>query len=382
MQKALLFLLVLLPASLSLIGCGLIAPDKTSDEDKEKMEFAEKRRQAAAYYDGGQYIRAASQFKLALDIRPEHFMTQLGYAYSLTGTRFAPNIKLSIQFMKEEIGKRDSDKEEVRRIYGLAEAHRLLAMFHRRRATQRESKGLLDEAAKDTAEQMRHARLGVDAYDYVLVIDKRMVAQNIGTPYRVSATLAPLAHIGISVCSIMLGDRQNQAPIARAVKEINQYATTAAIARKYWETRREKTMDLDPLKSAIDGVSSQMATVDERKIYEQKIKNTVEKEAIVRQALVETYMYLERFDDAIAECTRILELDSSRAQSYFYRARCYALMDPPKWASALENMKSFQSHQNLNAYTEEVIRVNQLIRQYEKALRKQKREDDLDLDAG
>ena len=46
------------------------------------------------------------------------------------------------------------------------------------------------------------------------------------------------------------------------------------------------------------------------------------------------------------------------------------------------NMKSFQKHQDLTAYTQEVIRVNQLIRQYEAALRKQKREAELEAGAG
>ena len=66
----------------ALVGCGSIFAGKTGKSDKEMVEFAETKQRAATFYDGGDYYRAAAQFKKALEMRPDDVMTQLGYAYS------------------------------------------------------------------------------------------------------------------------------------------------------------------------------------------------------------------------------------------------------------------------------------------------------------
>ncbi|MEM8884702.1 MAG: hypothetical protein AAGD14_11580 [Planctomycetota bacterium] len=379
MLRSRLFLLL---APVLLVGCGLITPSKTSEEDQELQEFAERRQEAATYYDGGEFIRAAAQYKKALELRPEHFMTQLGYAYSLTNTRFAPNIVLAIDFLNKTITVQTDDSKEAKRVYGLAEAYRLLAMYHRRRAEERENRGLLDEAEEDRVEGIKFAQSGVEAYERILVIDRRLESRNISGPIRASASLAPLAHIGIAVCCIILGDKDNQGPLDRAVHEVNQYATIAARAREFWETRRERMMQIDPLQSAVDGPGKQLASVEERARYDEMIQNTVEKEAIVRQGLVETYMYLGRFEDGVRESSKILELDNSRDDALFFRARCYALMEPPNYERALVDMREYRSRQDLTRLTQKVIRINQLISTYETRLREQKREKELSEAAG
>jgi len=369
---------LLLLFGLALAGCGLLTPSKTSDEELETQEWAEARQRAATYYDGGEFVRAAAQYKKALDIKPYHYMTQLGYAYSLTNTRYAPNIVLALKYFSETIGRQHDENKEVKRVFGMGEAHRLLAMFHRRRAREREDKGLIDESKTDRAEANGYAKKGIEAYEQVLVIDKRLEAKSIAAPLRASASLAQMARIGIAVCCIVLGDRENQALIERAVHEINEYADTAAKAREFWTKQRKKTMEIDPLNTMVDSGSEQMQTVEQRRRYDELITGTVEKEAIVRQALVETYMYLERFDTAIRECTRILELDESKSQALFLRARCYALQEPPQYERALEDLREYRSRQDLTRLTQEVIRINQLIKMYEKRLERQRKERELE----
>ncbi|MGH7163836.1 MAG: hypothetical protein ACREID_10170, partial [Planctomycetota bacterium] len=75
---------VLLP--LACAACHGQLGQRTSQEDKDLNNFAEARTRAATYYDGGDYVRAAAQYKKALDFRPNHDATRLGYAYSLIGT--------------------------------------------------------------------------------------------------------------------------------------------------------------------------------------------------------------------------------------------------------------------------------------------------------
>jgi len=373
---------VLLLFVLAATGCGLITPSKTSQEDRELQEFAEARQRAATYYDGGEYVRSAAQYKKALDLRPHHYMTQLGYAYSLVSTRYAPNIVLALKFYEETMGRQFDDVKEVKRVYGMAEAYRLLAMFHRRRAREREDKGIIDEARADVAEANEYAKKGVAAYEEVIRIDERLMSRNIAGQYRASASLAPMARIGIAVCCIILGSRENQQPIERAVEEVNQYAEIAAKAREYWKIQRRKVMEVDPLDSMVEAGTEEMQSVEQRARYDERIKSTVEKEALVRQALVETYMFLDRFDEAIAECGRILELDPEQSQALFFRARCYTLLKPPQYERALKDMREYRSKQDLTRLTQEVIKINQLIKMYEAKLRDEQREKELERGEG
>ena len=212
------------------------------------------------------------------------------------------------------------------------------------------------------------------------MIDKKLESKSISAPFRASASLVPMARIGIAHCCIMLSDRDNQAPIERAVEEVNLYAQTAANARKWWTQQRKKVMEVDPLDSMLEDGSEQIQSVDQRRRYDEKIKATVEKEALARNALVITFMNIERYEDAIRECSNMIELDDNQSQALFYRARCYALLDPPQYERALEDMREYRARQDITRLTQEVIRINQLIQQYESRLREQKR--DKELDAG
>jgi tetratricopeptide (TPR) repeat protein len=371
--------------STALLGCGLIFPSKTGEEDTEMVKFAEARQRGAIYYDGGDYIRAAAQYKKALDIKPGHVMTQLGYAYSLKNTEYPPNLNQALKVLTQELGEQPDHSLEVKRTYGIADCYRNLAVYFRRRAEQREGKGLLQQAAEDRKLSIENAQKGIAQYEKVFALDQKLAARHIAAPFRASASLKPMAHLGIGVCCIVLGDRKNPAPLERAVEEINSYAQTAANARTFWEKQRGKIMETDPMADAqIPNMGEMLGGAEERARFDERIKSTITKEALVRQALVETYMYLERFNDAIEQCTRIIELNEAQSQgnAYFFRARAYALLKPPQYERAIEDMTEFRKRQDLTRLTQEVIRVNQLIKTYERKLREQKKQEEADRDAG
>ena len=362
-----------------LIGCGLIFPAKTEDADKEKVKWAEHRQRAAQYYDGGDFIRAAAQYKKALNIKPNHIMTQLGYAYSLKNTKHVPNVMLAIQVFNDEISQQSNLDREVKRIYGSADCYRMLAVQFRRRADSRENKGLLKQAGEDRVFSAQYANDGIVGFERVLAIDHEMEARQITAPFRASASLAPLAHLGIGVCCIVLGDRKNQAPLDRALEEINVYAQTAANARTWWEKERKKMIETEPMADAqIPSAGEALGGVEDRRRYDERIKSTIRKEALVRQALVQTYMYLERYPDAIDQCTRVVELDDTAPDALYYRARAYALLKPPQYERAIEDMKEYRTRQDLSRLTQKVIQINKLIRSYERKLHEQKKQAEAD----
>ena len=132
-------------------------------------------------------------------------------------------------------------------------------------------------------------------------------------------------------------------------------------------------MDFDPANGTVQRTPTGSANAEDGRQYDQRLINAVKREALVRQALVETYMVLDRFDDAAKECSNILRLDNSRAQALFYRARCFALMTPPNWERALKDMKAFQTRQGGNVPANEAIRVSKLIGRYEAELKTTKR---------
>ena len=100
---------------------------QTTDEDQELNNFAEARVRAATYFDGRDFERAAEQYKKALEYRPKHVPTRLGYAYSLMWTE-KPNKLETAQQEFEEMGTVRNPKLEVKRIYGLAMTYRALAV--------------------------------------------------------------------------------------------------------------------------------------------------------------------------------------------------------------------------------------------------------------
>ncbi len=61
---------------------GLFAP-RTTPEEQDLTSFGEFRQRAATYYDSGDFHRSRVQYEKALELRPNHEATRLGYAYSL-----------------------------------------------------------------------------------------------------------------------------------------------------------------------------------------------------------------------------------------------------------------------------------------------------------
>jgi len=363
------------------VGCGSIFAGKTGKSDKEMVEFAETKQRAATFYDGGDYYRAAAQFKKALEMRPDDVMTQLGYAYSLKNTEFPPNLILAIdQFNK--VKKQKDLTKEVKRVYGLADAFRTLAIYFRRRAEANSNKGLLDQAEEDRKTSIQHANDAILQYERVLAIDHEMETRQAAGQFRASASLAPMSHLNIGVCCIVLGDRKNQAPLERAVEEVEIYAQVAANARTFWEKQREKLMETDPMADAqLPSLGEAMGGVESRRRYDERIRSTVTKEILARQALIETYLYLERLDDAIEQCTKIIELDDSEPTAFFFRARSYTMLDPPQYERAIEDMKEGQKRQDSSRLTQDVVKVNQILRTYERKLEEQKKQAKADAEA-
>ena len=193
-----------------------------------------------------------------------------------------------------------------------------------------------------------------------------------------------MSHLGIGICCIVLGDRQNQAPLERALDEINMYAQIASAARKWWEKERERKIEIDPMAELqTPNMGQQLSSAEDRALYDERIKSTVAKEALVRQALVETYLYLERYHDAIEQCTMIVELDDSEPTAFFFRAQSYVLLRPPQYERAIEDLKEGQKRQDTSRLTQDVVKINQLIRSYERRLEEQKIEEEAErLSAG
>ena len=365
---------LLLLSCAALAGCGSIFAGKTAQSDKEMVEFAETKQRAATFYDGGDYYRAAAQFKKALEMRPDDVMTQLGYAYALKNTEFPPNLKLAASEFNKIKKQKDLSKE-VKRIFGLADTFRTLAIYYRRRTEENSNKGLLDQAQEDRKLSIARANDAILKYERVLAIDHEMETRVAAGQFRASASLAPMAHLGIGICCIVLGDRKDQAPLERAVDEINIYAQIAANARTYWEKQRDKLMETDPMADAqLPSMGEQLGGVESRRRYDERIRSTVTKEVLVRQALVETYLYLERLEDAINQCTKIIELDDSEPTAFFFRARAYTMLKPPQFERAIEDMKEGQKRQDSSRLTQDVVKVNQLIRTYERKLEEQKKQ--------
>jgi tetratricopeptide (TPR) repeat protein len=173
--------------SILLGGCHGWLGGRTTEEDQEINEFAEARQRAATYYEGRDYSRAAAQFKKALDIRPDHYSTKLGYAYSLMYTKEPANlVEAENQF--NEIGVRKDKTEEVKRIYGLALTHRTLATRFDGQARYHDRKGMLEWRDKDIYNSRKHAREGIKLFKQVLDSDTALAKAQDAAPRRVSAS--------------------------------------------------------------------------------------------------------------------------------------------------------------------------------------------------
>lgn len=351
-------------------GCHGFFGGRTTEEDQALNNFAEARQRAATYYDGGDYVRAATQYAKALEYKPDHFATRLGYAWSLMATDI-PSSLVRAQEEFRDMGARKDPKEEVKRVQGLGLTYRALALHYSHRAKKHEDDGRLDLSREDQVKARDYAHKGIEQFEKVLKIDEEFAAANVAAPNRVSASLAPDAQLGIAHCEIVLGDRGRPEHLERAEKLINEFARTAANARRFWEQRRERLLVTDVMREPELGAAGpKTLDADQRKRYEERIARTVREEVAARTILVTTYHYLKRFQAAVDECTRILELDAEQDEIYYMRARAYEYLQPPDYAAALADMKEYRRRQKYDSLTEKLVYINQYIKRYEEAIAK------------
>jgi len=371
---------------LLLAACHGLFGDRTDEGDKEIASFAEARQRAATYYDGADYVRATAQYQEALKIRPEHFMCRLGLAYSLMFTN-QPSTLLDAEKEFIEIGERRDPKEEVKRVYGLGLTYRTLAVHYDHRSRLREDKGQVKGAAEDKALSKEYAQKGIVQLKRVMEIDvllqqaqdaeaKRLKLADPAalTPYRVSASLTPNAHIGIANCEILLMDPSRpdelDGHVERARENLHHYAEIAANARKFWELERERLLVVDPMQEQVQGAAVDEAT---KKRYEENIAGTIRKEVAVRRVLFETLVNVNRFPEAITEANVILTIDPDVDILYRERARAYLFLQPPDRRAALRDLREYRARLPVGRLTDEMVEVNRAIRQLEKEIEKEPR---------
>ncbi|MHC4549215.1 MAG: hypothetical protein ACYTEZ_10600 [Planctomycetota bacterium] len=360
----------------SLAACHGFFGNRTTDADQELNNFAEARQRAATYYDGGDYLRAAAQYEKALGFKPNHLPTKMGLAFSLMfANRPSSLTRAEIWFNK--IGTLRDPRQEVKRIYGLALTHRSLAVHYGRRARLREDQGRIKLAADDIAGARRHAREGIVLFKKVMEFDARLAKKQAIGPMRVSASLEPDAHIGIAHCEILLiepdptKETELRGHLEAAEHHLAAYGRITRNARRFWEKRREALLVTDPLKDDRPP-GARIMDPEMIKRYEERIANTVQHEVAVRQALMETLLYVNRYPEAIKEGTKILDLDPAADDILILRGNAYAFLQPPDYRAALRDLKAYRKRQDLSQLTDNMVRLNRRIRRYEAALAKQK----------
>ena len=359
----------------ALAACHGFFGGRTTEEDLALNSFAESRQRAATYYDGGDYDRAAVQYEKALEFKPKHLPTQMGLAYSLLKTDSPRNlIRAKNEF--DAMGHQRKDKEEVKRVFGLAMTYRSLATHYARRAVGRDRRGKMRQAAEDFASTRQYAREGIVYFKKVMDFDVAMAKKQGSAPTRMTASLTPDAHVGIAHCEILLIEREvgNETELTghleTAESHLQEFARVARNARKFWEKRRERLLVTDPLReeNAAGSATLDPALIDR---YEQRIANTVRQEVAVRRIMMNTLAYLNRFDQAVAEADRILELDPAQDDVLIMRASAHAYMR--NYRLALRDLRAYRKKQNLSQLTDDLVRLNRRIREYEAELAKQER---------
>jgi hypothetical protein len=378
---------VLLPLLVALTACHGFFGDRTDEEDVELSSFAEARQRAATFYDGGDYVRAAAQYREALKLRENHFATHLGLSYSLMYTN-QPSTLLEAEKEFLAIGERRDPKEEVKRVFGLGLTYRSLASHHQRRSRLRDQKGQVKGSAEDAAAAIDYAQKGLDYLKKVMDLDlvlaneqaeeakrKKLPDAAALEPFRVTASLTPDAHLGMAHCEILLMDPSRPdelaGHVASAREHLTTYATIAANARKFWELQREQRLVIDPLNDQPQTASMDAVT---KQRYEQRIANTIKQEVYVRRVLLETLLFANLFPDAIQEANTILELDPQLDEVVRTRARAYLFLTPPDYRAALRDLKDYRSRLPMDRLTDELVQINREIRKLESEIEKASKE--------
>jgi tetratricopeptide (TPR) repeat protein len=354
----------------TLAACAIFGK-KTTEQEKQQQEFAEARQTAATYYDGGDFLRAATQYEKALQYKPDNIACKMGLAYSLMYANQPSTLTRADEEFRKMGRQRDS-KLEVKRVFGLALTNRSLAVHYGRRADIRDKQGRIKLATDDAAQARQYAREGITYFNKVMQLDAKLAEKQAVGPMRVSASLEPDAHIGIANCEILLIDPEKEAELrlhlAAAEEHLEAYSKIVRNARKFWEKRRATTLVIDPLK---DERAPDVRVMDPELIkrYEERIANTIKHEVAVRQALMETLFYLNRFDEGINQATRILDLDPSQDHILVLRASAYAYQK--NFRAALRDLKEYRKGQDLGVLTDDLVRLNRRIQEYEAELAKQ-----------
>jgi len=362
---------------------GRVFGGKTTEEDKELNNFAEARTRAATYYDGGDFDRAAIQYKKALGYRPDHIHSQLGLAYSLLGSNRPSNLVQAVDEF-DRIGARSDLKTEVKRVYGLALTYRSLAAHFERRSRIYENKGRRKDAAADKARARKYAGSGIEHFESVLEIDERLAQKQPLAPMRISASLAPDAHAGLAHCEILRVEEPAADPrspvnarieqrLRKAEYHINEFARIARTAREFWTKRRERIMTVSELPLNEEAQDTRTGVVDPitKERYDERIANTMRQEIAIRRALFDTLLFLNRFPEAIREATAILELDDDQDEVLYDRGNAYAWLTPPNYRLALADLKEYRRRQDLGKLTDKLVHLNRRIRDWEQKLDEQ-----------
>ena len=356
-----------------LLGCHGLLGGRTTDEDQELNNFAEARVRAASYYDNRDFERAAHQYEKALEYRPKHVPTRLGYAYSLMWTKNVRSLETA-QKEFEELGTVSNPKLEVKRIYGLAMTYRTLAKTYQAQAIYHDKRSMMKWWAQDRIHAITHADKAIKLFQAVLDFDAELAKKEKIAPLRVSASLTPDAHAGMAHCYIIKADSEHIDSLDKAVGHIKIFAETAENARRFWSMRRTKVLATDPLREGERGSADpESLRGAARERYERRILKTIEQEVAMRQTLVEIYRRLKRYRDAVHECDIILQLDNSYDRVYWVRGQAHASLEPPNYGAALKDIEEYRRRTSKGGLTEELVRVNRWIKVYRGLLAKQKK---------
>jgi len=87
--------------------------------------------------------------------------------------------------------------------------------------------------------------------------------------------------------------------------------------------------------------------------------------------MMETYLFLNRYPEAIQEAQRILDLDPETYEVLLLRGRAFAMLNPPNYEAALKDLRAYRATRDLSRLTEDIVKLNRLIQTYEERLKQQ-----------